>query len=147
MVTNLHTIKLTEGSRRRKKRVGRGNATQKGTTAGRGMKGQKARSGGKKGLKLKGFKKSLQKVPKVRGFKSLRPKKQTVTLAVLERVVKNGDIVTPKYLSKVGVVGKSRFGVKIVASGELKKKITLKGCLASKKAVEAIESVGGKLEF
>ena len=147
MATNLHTIKANVGSHKRKKRVGRGNATQKGTTAGRGTKGQKARSGGKGGLKLKGFKKSLQSIPKVRGFNSLKPKKETVSLSVLERITKDGDVVTPKYLKKMGVVDKPQFGVKVVASGELKKKITLKGCFASKMAIEAIESAGGKLEF
>jgi len=147
MVINLHTIKPAHGSRKRSKRVGRGNASQKGTTAGRGMKGQKARSGGKKGLAVKGFKKSFQKVPKVRGFRSQKPKKQTVTLSILERIAKNGDVVTPRYLNKKGVIDNSQSGVKVVATGELKKKITLSGCVASKKAVEAIEKAGGKLEF
>ncbi|OGH60184.1 MAG: 50S ribosomal protein L15 [Candidatus Magasanikbacteria bacterium RIFCSPHIGHO2_01_FULL_33_34] len=147
MATILHTIKATPGSHKRKKRVGRGNASQKGTTAGRGMKGQKARSGGKGGLALKGFKRSLQKVPKIRGFNSLKPKKQTITLSVLERVAKDGDVVTPKYLKKMGVIDKPQFGVKVIATGELKKKITLKGCFASKMAVVAIEKAGGKLEF
>ena len=142
-----HTIKATKGSHRRKKRVGRGNASQKGTTAGRGTKGQKARSGGKSGRARLGFKQSLQKIPKLRGFKSMRPKKEVVTLSTLEKIVTSGDVVTPAYLDKKGVIDKPRFGVKVVATGEIKKKITLKGCLASKKAVELIEKAGGKLEF
>ncbi len=147
MVVTLQTIKPPKGSRKTSKRVGRGNASQKGTTAGRGMKGQRARSGGRKGLAVKGFKQSFQKVPKVRGFKSIVPKKQTVTLAVLERICKDGDVVTPKYLDQKGILRKPQFGVKVVATGELTKKITLKDCFASKKVIEAVEKAGGKLEF
>lgn len=109
MAINLNTIKPAKGSRQKSKRVGRGNATQKGTTAGRGMKGQRARSGGKKGLALRGFKQSLQKVPKIRGFNSIKAKRQTVTLSVLDRVCKDGDVVTPKFLKKLGVIAKPQF--------------------------------------
>lgn len=147
MSLNLHTIKKTKGARKKRKRVGRGNASQKGTTAGRGMKGQKSRSGGKGGTKRLGFKQSLQKVPKLRGFKSKQPNKEVVTLSTLNRITKNDDFVTPSFLKKKGVVDKPQAGIKIIATGELKKKITVKGCLASKKAVEAIEKAGGTLEF
>jgi large subunit ribosomal protein L15 len=147
MVSGLHTIKSAKGARRKSKRVGRGNASQKGTTAGRGTKGQRARSGGKSGTARRGFKQSLQKVPKLRGFKSMRPKKEVVTLSTLNRISVDGDVVTPTYLKKKGVVDKPQFGVKVVATGEIKKKITLKGCLASKKAAELLEKAGGKLEF
>ena len=147
MALSSNTIKAAEGSRRTKKRVGRGNSSQKGMTAGRGMKGQRSRSGGKSGTALRGFRQSLQKVPKLRGFKSLQPKKEVVTLKTLNSVASEGEVVTPYLLKKKGVVAKPERGVKIVATGEINKKVTLKGCLASKKAVELIEKAGGSLTF
>ena len=141
------TIKPAAGSKRTSKRVGRGNSSQKGTYASRGLKGQRSRSGGKSGTQLRGFRQSLQKVPKLRGFKSMHPKKQVVTLATLERIFKDGDEVTPWSLEQIGVVDKPKHGVKIVATGELKKKLTVKECLASKGAVEAIEKSGGTITF
>lgn len=147
MSLSAHTIKPSKQSRRTKKRVGRGNASGKGTFAARGLKGQRARSGGKGGTKLKGFKQSLLKIPKLRGFNSLQPKKEVVSLAILEKNTQEGDVVTPYYLKKKKLVAKPQNGVKIVATGELKKKITIKGCLASKKAVELIEKAGSKIIF
>ncbi|MBU0597327.1 50S ribosomal protein L15 [Patescibacteria group bacterium] len=141
------TIKPMKGSKQTSKRVGRGNSSGKGTYAARGMKGQRSRSGGKGGLKLLGFKQSLQKVPKLRGFKSLEPKKETVTLYELERAFKDGENVNPTVLKKRGIIGKPRNGVKIVATGEINKKLSIKNCVASKKAVELIEKAGGTFTF
>ncbi len=147
MSLNASTIKPNKGAKKTSKRVGRGNASGKGTTAARGMKGQKARSGGKSGTARRGFKQSLQKVPKLRGFKSHVPKKETVTLRLLEKITKDGDTVTPYFLKEKGAISRPKNGVKIVATGELKKKLKVEGCLASKKAVEAIEKAGGNLTF
>lgn len=141
------TIKPAKGSNRKSKRVGRGNASGKGTTAARGTKGQKARSGGKSRRQIRAFKASLQKVPKLRGFKTLQKIKETVTLAMLEKVAENGKKITPIFLHKAGVVVNPSNGVKIVASGELKKKVEISNCLASKKAVEMIEKAGGSIKF
>lgn len=141
------TIKAAHGSKRGSKRVGRGNASGKGTYSGRGLKGQRSRSGGKSGTKRRGFKQSLQKIPKTRGFKSNRNQKQTVTLNTLNRVCVEGESVTPRILMRKGVIGNAKNGVKIVATGEIKKKLVIKDCLASKKAIELIEKAGGKLEF
>ncbi len=147
MALSIHT--LTPGKRTQKpaRRVGRGNSTQKGTTAGKGTKGQKARSGARGGLKLKGFRQSLLKVPKVRGFKSNKPRPETVSLATLERVCQGGEVVTPYWLHKKGLVPSVANGVKILRTGELTKKITVEGCIASKGAVAAIEKAGGVLVF
>lgn len=145
MALSPNTIKPAKGSKRTSKRVGRGNASQKGTYSSRGMKGQRARSGGKSGTAIRGVKASLQKVPKLRGFNSPVPKKEVVTLGTLERVCKAGGVVTPWTLNKIGVVDKPQHGVKIVAKGELKKKLQIKDCLASKSALEAIEKAGGSL--
>ena len=141
------TIKSARGSKRTSKRLGRGNASGKGTFAARGLKGQKSRSGGKSRTQIRGFKASLQKIPKLRGFKSLQAKKETVTLSQLEKVAEKDKVITPNFLNRKGLVANIRNGVKIVATGEIKKKVEIKGCLASKKAVELIEKAGGKLVF
>ena len=140
---------LAPGKRIKKsaRRVGRGNATQKGTTAGKGTKGQKARSGGRGGLKQKAFKSSLQKIPKVRGFKSIYPRMAVVTLATLNRVSIEEETITPTWLCQKGLIRDPSIGVKILCTGVLDKKITVKGCAASKSAVAAIEKAGGKVFF
>lgn len=147
MVLTASTIKPSLGSKKKSKRVGRGNSSGKGTYSSRGLKGQKSRSGGRGGLKVKGFKASLQKVPKLRGFKSLYSKKETVTLRALDKTFQDNEVVTPRYLEQKGLIHTPSKGVKIVATGELKKKIIINGCLASKKAVQLIEKSGSKIVF
>jgi len=129
------------------KRLGRGNASGKDNYSARGLKGQRARSGGKGGLLRHAFKAQLQKVPKLRGFKSQAFKEETVTLAQLQKVAVEGVEVTPFFLKKLRVIRSTKRGAKIVAGGELTKKIILKNCLATKKAVEMIEKAGGKIVF
>lgn len=147
MSVRLETISSSERTKRKAKRLGRGNGSGKGTYAARGLKGQKARSGGKGGLQLKGFKQGLLKVPKLRGFKSNKPKPATVTLAMLEQHTAEGEVITPQLLAKKKLISDPSAGVKIVATGTLTKKVQLKGCLASKGALEAIEQAGGKVGF
>jgi len=145
MTISAHTIHQS-GAKRLKKRVGRGNASQKGTTAGRGMKGQRARSGGKSKTALRGFRQSLQKVPKVRGFKSLTAKKETVTLGTLARIAAPGETITPYRLEEKGVIEDASRGVKIVATGTIDKPVKLSGCHVSKSAAVAITQAGGSIE-
>jgi large subunit ribosomal protein L15 len=142
-----NTIKSPRKSSKTKKRVGRGNSSGKGMTAGRGMKGQKSRSGGKGGTKRLGFKQGLQKIPKVRGFNSPKPKLETVTLATINRLVSENSVVTPDFLKRKKVISHPDRGVKVVASGKLEKKVIIKGCVGTKKAIEAIEKAGGSLVF
>ncbi len=139
------TIKAGKRIKKNVKRVGRGNGSGKGTYSARGLKGQRSRSGGKGGLRQRAFKAQLQKIPKSRGFKSPHKKAETVTLATLERVADDKNIITPFFLKEHNVIGDARRGVKIVASGELKKKITISGCVATKRALDMIEKAGGKL--
>lgn len=146
MSITANTIKSNKNARSRAKRVGRGNSSGKGTYSGKGMKGQKSRSGSGNTMRV-GFKASLQKMPKLRGFKSLQAKKATVTLAMLERGCEEGAKVTPAYLEKKGLIAHAGNGVKIVARGELKKKINVHKCLASKTALAAIEKAGGSVTF
>lgn len=147
MISELHKIKAPTGSRKKSKRVGRGNGSQKGTTAARGMKGQTARSGGKSRTAVRAFREAMLKVPKLRGFKSLESKKEVVTLHTLNKITKDGDFVSPNFLKRKGVISSSQNGVKILSTGKLTKKITIKGCLASKSAIEAVEKAGGTLIF
>lgn len=148
MELNPTTIKPAKGSRKRpSKRGGRGNASGKGTTAGRGGKGQTARSGGSHRTKMRGMRHLLLKIPKVRGFHSIYDKKETITLRDLDRVALENKEINPAYLKEMGVVGNPKKGVKIVASGNVTKKLNISGCLASKKAIELIEKAGGTIKF
>ncbi len=132
-----NTIKAAFGAKKHgTKRGGRGNASGKGTTAGRGGKGQTARSGGAHRTQMRGMRHLLLKIPKMRGFGSQKTKKETVTLRDLDRVAVEGKEITPFYLNKHDVVGHPKNGVKIVATGVVTKRISVKGCLVSKKAVE-----------
>ena len=147
MTLSLHTLSSGTRISRGARRVGRGNASQKGTTAGKGTKGQKARTGGRGGLKVLGLRRTLMKIPKNRGFKSMYAKPALVNLTTLERVALPTQTITPVWLAKRQIVGTIANGVKIVASGKLTKAVIVKGCLASKGAVAAIEKTGGKVVF
>lgn len=140
------TIQPAPGSKHSTKRVGRGGGSGKGTTAARGTKGQKARSGGGRGVARRAMKKMIQRVPKLRGFRSMYAKPETITLAVLNGKFSDGDVVTPTILKQKGLV-RGQGAVKVLASGELSKKITLKGCLTTKKVAEIVEKIGGTVVF
>ncbi|HUT22364.1 MAG TPA: 50S ribosomal protein L15 [Candidatus Bipolaricaulota bacterium] len=140
----LHTIKSADGKKR--KRIGRGNSSGHGTYSGRGQKGQKSRSGGKKGLKLKGFKRSLLTIPKLRGFHSQFPKMQNVNLTDLEKRFNEGELVTPVTLADKNLIKDASFGVKILSDGKVAKKLQFKDCHFSKAAAEKIAAAGGVIE-
>lgn len=140
----LHSIKPFPKSKKRVKRVGRGLGGR-GTYSGRGQKGQRARSGGRKGLKLKGLKKMLLGIPKVRGFKSLYPKMAVVNVGDLDKKFQDGDKVNPQTLLEKGLIDKIKTEVKILGDGELGKKLTIEECAVSRSAREKIEKVGGKI--
>lgn len=120
----IHELQLK--SRKKKKVVGRGG--KRGTTAGKGTKGQKARSGGNVDPLFEGGRSTfIARLKKVKGFKAVHPKKITVTLAQLERVFAEGETVSIETLTAKRVVNrKARVaGVKIVATGTLNKKLKL----------------------
>lgn len=139
---SLHSLPKTSG--RKSKRVGRGDSSS-GNYSGRGMKGQRSRSGGKGGLKLRGLKQSILKMPKNRGFSSPHPKAQAVNLSALETHFEAGDVVTPKVLEEKGIVTNASKPVKILGSGSLTKKLTISAHGASETATKAIEAAGGTL--
>lgn len=140
-----HTIKPAADSKRSSKRVGRGNGSGKGNYSARGMKGQRSRSGGKSNTAVIGLKQSIRKIPKLRGFTSPNKRVGTVTLQMLNRSFEDGATVTPEKLVAAGMVKSSAPSIKIVATGELKKKLSISGCLASATALKAIEAAGGTL--
>lgn len=149
----LHTLKPSFGSRKARKRVGRGNASGAGRTSGRGEKGQKARSGGKVRAGFEGGQMPLyRRVPKV-GFISrqkLAGKNiyNVVNLSDLERF-DNGAVVDLTALQNegFGVNPNSKAGLKVLGDGELTKKLTVKANAFSKSAKEKIESLGGTVEI
>ncbi len=94
MALQLHNLQPRPGAKKRRKRIGRGNASGHGTYSTRGMKGQRARSGGRSGLKKLGMKRIIASLPKLGGFTSHRPRAVGVSLVRLERVAQNGDTVT-----------------------------------------------------
>lgn len=142
-----HTIQSAAGSKKTSKRLGRGNASQKGSKSARGGKGQTARSGGTRHIARRALKPMLQKVPKLRGFRSLYAKPETVTIAALEKIVKDGETVTPIYLKQHGLIRGLGTGVKIIGIGPFTKKCTLEGVVASKGVISMVEKAGGKIVF
>lgn len=142
----LHELKPAEGARHERKRVGRGIGSGHGKTAGKGHKGQKARSGGGVRLGFEGGQTPLfQRLPK-RGFTNINRKEYAiVNLDQLNRF-EDGTEVTPELLIETGVVRKEKAGIKILAKGKIEKKLTVKAHKFSSAAKEAIEAAGGSLE-
>ncbi|WP_342433877.1 50S ribosomal protein L15 [Neobacillus sp. FSL H8-0543] len=142
----LHELKPAEGSRRERKRLGRGTASGQGKTAGKGHKGQNARSGGGVRLGFEGGQTPLfRRLPK-RGFTNINRKEYAiVNLDVLNRF-EDGTEVTPELLIETGIVKNERAGIKILAKGKVEKKLSVKAHKFSSTAKEAIEAVGGTAE-
>lgn len=146
MTLGLHNLKPNHNSKKKIKRIGRGNASGHGTYSTRGLKGQKARSGGRSGLKQKGWRHILLSTPKLRGFKSLYSKKQIVSIGDLEKNFNDGAKVNPLVLLEKNLIENAHFPVKILGDGELKKRIEVNGCLISAAAKEKIEKIGGQIK-
>lgn len=146
MVLQTNTIKAASGAKRSRKMRGRGNASGHGNYSGHGGKGQTARSGGSKGLALKGFRRLMQMTPKLRGFNSLKIKPTEVRLKDLEKKYNVGEIVNLQTLKEKSIIGKNILSAKIISSGELKKKLIVEGIFATAKAKESIEKLGGTLQ-
>ena len=143
---NLHELAPTAGSVRDGKRKGRGQGTGNGKTAGRGHKGQKARSGGGVRVGFEGGQMPLaRRVPK-RGFHNIFAKPlEAVNVSALE-AFEDGAIVTAQELLEKGILSKCVYGVKILGNGNLTKKLTVQVNAFSASAKEKIEAVGGKAE-
>lgn len=132
-------------SHKNRKRVGRGIAAGQGKTAGRGTKGQNARTGKKLKANFMGGQGALMKrIPKKRGFKSIRVPAQVVYTGQLEAFA--GKIVTNQTLAEAGLIATPYHTVKIIVKGELEGKVTVKIQAASKQAIEMITKSGGSFE-
>lgn len=118
---SLNNIKRSTGATKNRKRVGRGNASGHGTYSTRGLKGQKSRSG-VSNLKRLGMRKQLLQTPKVRGFKSLKPKNQIVSISALNTNFKDGDTINPEVLFAKDLIKSVDKPVKVLG----KEKLTLK---------------------
>jgi large subunit ribosomal protein L15 len=135
------------GAKKSVRRVGRGIGSGWGKTAGRGQKGQKARSGGGKGPGFEGGQTPLQRRLPKRGFNNKVFRKNWVIVNV-EKLNRfdDGTEVTPKLLLESGIIKNTGDGVKILGRGELTKKLTVKTEGFSKSAVAKIQAAGGKAE-
>jgi large subunit ribosomal protein L15 len=141
----LNHIKPAAGSKHYKKRVGRGIGCGLGKTAGRGHKGQKARSGGFHKVGFEGGQMPLQRRLPKRGFVSLlRNDTAEVRLDELQKM--KADTIDLAALKEAGVVPGLALRAKVILSGELKRKVALKGLFVSKGARAAIEAAGGSIE-
>lgn len=142
----LHELKPAEGSRQERKRLGRGIGSGQGKTAGKGHKGQNARSGGGVRLGFEGGQTPLFiRLPK-RGFTNINRKDYAVVnLDTLNRF-EDGTEVTPELLIETGIVKSAKAGIKILAKGKVEKKLTVKANKFSSAAKEAIEAAGGQTE-
>lgn len=131
----LNTIKKGKGTAKGKKRVGRGNSSGRGTYSTRGLKGQKARSG-VSNLKRLGMKQQLLQTPKLRGFKSLRPKNTIVSLKDINNNYKDGETVTPDTLIEKGIIDSKKEPIKILGKDKLTVKVKFDGVKMSAGAKE-----------
>ncbi len=144
---NLHDLRPTPGSRPKAVRKGQGIGSGLGKTAGRGHKGQNARSGGGVRPGFEGGQMPLQRRMPKRGFTNAPFKKEIVAVN-LDKLngFENGTEITPETLLEAKVIKKISDGVKILGQGTLEKSLTVKAHAFSKSAVEKIESAGGKAE-
>ena len=142
----LHELKPTEGARKTRMRVGRGLGCGKGKTSGRGMKGQKSRSGGGVRTGFEGGQMPLyRRLPK-RGFKNVWAKTYAeVNVETLNRF-DDGATVDPVELIDKGILKNVHNGIRILGGGELSKKLTVRANFFTKSAKEKIEAAGGKIE-
>ena len=139
-------LKPAEGSKKKKKRVGRGIGSGHGKTSCRGHKGQKSRSGGTKGPGFEGGQMPLQRrIPK-RGFKNFfKIEFAIVNLDAISKI--DGiDVITPEVLIEKGIVKNPKDGIKILGKGEIQRAITVKADAFSASASAKITAAGGKVE-
>ncbi len=142
----LHELEYNAGARKERKRLGRGQGSGQGKTAGKGHKGQNARSGGGVAIGFEGGQTPIYKrIPK-RGFTNFNRKEYAlVNLRTLD-LFEDGTEVTPELLMEKGIVKKQLSGIKVLGDGTLTKKLSVKCHKISKTAQAAIEKAGGSVE-
>lgn len=138
---SLNNIKSSAGASQKRKRLGRGNASGRGTYSTKGQKGQKSRSG-VSGLKRLGMRQQLLQTPKLRGFKSSKPKNQVISIATLNSNFSDGDIISPELLyekklirdvlNPIKILGKEKLKLNLEFDKRIKMSQTLKEQLGEK---------------
>ncbi|MDQ7030221.1 MAG: 50S ribosomal protein L15 [Ardenticatenia bacterium] len=143
----LHDLRPAPGSTKRRKRVARGNAGKGGTYAGRGRKGQGARSGGTKQPWFRGMSTRMNRVPYARGVGFRLVSRTVYRIVNVERLndkYADGEEVTPDNLLERGLIKKGKSPVKVLGQGELRKALTVNAHAFSGSAREKIEAAGGR---
>ena len=145
----LKDLRPAEGAKKARKRIGRGNSSGHGTTAGRGTKGQLSRSGGGKGAGFEGGQQPLaMRLPKLPGFKNRnRVEYAPVNVARLEEKFADGDVVNTASLIEKGIIKREYVLVKVLGDGDITKKLTVQVDKVSASAKAKIEAAGGKVEL
>ncbi|GJM40030.1 MAG: 50S ribosomal protein L15 [Ardenticatenaceae bacterium] len=144
----LHDLRPNEGKKKKRKRVGRGISAGQGKTAGRGTKGQGARSGGGKGIYFEGGQLPLaRRLPYKRGFTNInKVYYKPVNLKSLAEIDFDGVEVTPEVMSAIGLIKKPTDPVVVLGDGDLEVALTVKAHRFSATAKEKIEAAGGTIE-
>lgn len=140
----LHSLRRAPGSRTRRVRIGRGNGSGIGSYSGKGIKGQRARAGGRSGLTARSMRQYLLRIPKARG-KGFKPQSKDyaiVTLGQLQTHFNDGESVTPKILIRKKLIP-GMTEVKILSGGDLTKKLEVTADAFSASAKDQIEKAGG----
>ena len=145
----LHDLRPNEGAKKARKRIGRGNSSGHGTTAGRGQNGQLSRAGGGKGSGFEGGQTPLaMRLPKLPGFRNInRVEYAPVNVARIDGLYADGETVDAESLVAKGVIKSTRIPVKVLGDGEISKKVTVKVDKVSASAKAKIEAAGGKVEL
>ena len=144
----LKDLRPAEGATKARKRVGRGPASGTGKTAGRGLNGQKSRSGGGKGTGFEGGQTPLaRRLPKLPGFRNInRVEYLPVNVSRIEKYFEGGEVVDGESLAAKGIIKNPNSLVKVLGDGEITKAVTVKVDKVSASAKAKIEAAGGKVE-
>ena len=143
---NLHDLSPAEGSKKARKRIGRGPASGQGKTAGKGHKGQNARSGGGVAIGFEGGQTPFFKRTPMRGFTNMNRKEYAIINVEDLNCFDDDTTVNFELLKDCGMIKKELDGLKVLGSGTLEKKLTVQAAKFSKSAQKAIEDAGGKAE-
>lgn len=142
----LEDLKPAQGSKKARKRVGRGPGSGHGKTSCKGHKGQKARSGGAKGAGFEGGQMPLQRRLPKRGFKNYPFKKEYAIINLKDLSEVKAEIITPEILKRMGIVKDLKDGLKVLGEGEINRAIVVKANAFSKSALNKITAAGGRAE-
>lgn len=149
MMHSLHTIKGSTGARKKRVRVGRGTGSGLGTYSGRGVKGQKARSGGRGGNRIRGMRAMVLSIPKSRGFQRKQPAVLELSVSRLNAMLEDGQTLSPAYLKEKDLWKQWHKQAKILGSIEHSwkhKNIKVVGIQCSRAVGRAITALGGTIK-